>query len=81
MTKKALIEEIREQLSHTKSGASWSGLTHRVGNIHWIWKTCVSIVDTPLKGDVAQYHSLRYDSRECTINKLRKINKLLKERI
>lgn len=79
MTKKALIQEIVDKLHLCPNGV-WSGLSHRKGNIHWIYKTCVVVVDEPIKGVIANYRSLRYDSAECTKERLKKIVKLLKER-
>lgn len=80
MTKKSLIQEIGNLLHHSKHG-TWSGREHRVGNMHWIYNTCVVIVDKPLKGGVAQYRTIRYYSHECSKARLRKIINILKERI
>ena len=78
MTKKALIQEIADGLRSRTSGM-WSGLPHRKGNMHWIYKTCVVIVDEPLHGFIANYRTLRYDSAECTKGRLKKIIKLIKQ--
>lgn len=78
VTKKELIQEISELL-HLHTNGMWSGLSHRKGNIHWIYKTCVVIVDEPIKGLIANYRSMRYDSAECTTGRLKKVIKLIKQ--
>jgi hypothetical protein len=78
MTKKALIQEIADGL-RSRTNGMWSGLPHRKGNMHWIYKTCLVIVDKPLHGFIANYRTLRYDSAECTKGRLKKIIKLIKQ--